>query len=238
MKPWRSAIEGAACAALIACAMIPSPARAGDAGEVTHLSGTLAVQRPDGTLLVLGVKSTVAEGDLLTTQRDSYAQINFIDGSSITLRPYSQLRVEAFSYVQEKPQTDNVFLRLLRGGLRTVTGLVGKRGTQDAYRIGTATATIGIRGSVGDTLYCSPNCAGVVPGGEKLPPATYHQTLSGIFVMESGGQTAVINEGFSASANGSEVKVVTGGIGGGQINFFVPLGGNGLKGPICGGGGD
>jgi hypothetical protein len=122
-------------------------ALAAGAGQVQHLSGTLTVQRADGSVRILSQKSDVNPGETLTTQKDSYAQINMTDGSSMTLRPNTQVKIESFQFSESKPQEDSAFFRLVKGGLRTVTGLVGKRGNQDAYRIGTATATIGIRGS-------------------------------------------------------------------------------------------
>ena len=84
---------------------------------------------------------------------------------------------------------------MIKGGLRTVTGLVGKRGNQDAYRIGTTTATIGIRGSAGETLDCTQGCDGVVPGGDKSEKAVYHNTLTGSYIMTSQDGTVVIGEG-------------------------------------------
>ena len=77
---------------------------AAGAGTVTHLSGTLSVQRGDGSVRILSQKSDVNPGDVLTTQRDSYAQINFVDGSSITMRPNTQVKVEQFTFVQDRPQ--------------------------------------------------------------------------------------------------------------------------------------
>jgi hypothetical protein len=219
-------------AVTLACGVAGGAAQASN-GEVTHLSGTLSVQRPDGTILVLGQKSEVKEGDLLTTQKDSYAQINFTDGSSVTMRPYTQMRIDSFNYVQDKPAADSAFFRLLKGGLRTVTGLVGKRGNQDAYRIGTATATIGIRGSIGDTVSCEPSCAGVMPGGDKLTPGTHHQTHSGSYVMQTGTQTVIINEGSSGFSDGADIKITVGAIGGGSVNLNIPIGGSGLKGAAC-----
>ena len=62
--------------------LFSAAALAAGAGTVTHLSGTLSVQRADGTVRVLSQRSEVHPGDVLTTQRDSYAQINFTDGSS------------------------------------------------------------------------------------------------------------------------------------------------------------
>src|SRR5688572_10738573 len=155
------------------------PALAAGAGEVMNLSGTLSAQRPDGSLLILSQKSEVRPGDVLATQKDSYAQINFTDGSSMTMRPNTRMKIETYEFVQDKPQADSAFFRLIKGGLRTVTGLVGKRGNLDAYRIGTVTATIGVRGSTGTTLYCDPDCKDVVFGGDTLPPGTHHETYTG-----------------------------------------------------------
>ncbi len=168
---------------------------AAGAGQVQHVSGTLSVQRADGSVRVLSQKSEVNPGEVLTTQKDSYAQINFSDGSSMTMRPNTQMKLESYQFVQDKPQEDSAFFRLIKGGLRTVTGLVGKRGNQDAYRIGTSTATIGIRGSAGETLDCTQGCDGVVPGGEKAEKGVYHNTLTGSYIMTSEDGTVVIGEG-------------------------------------------
>ena len=171
-------------------ALFAAGALAAGAGTVTHLSGTLSVQRPDGSVRILSQKSEVNPGDVLTTQRDSYAQINFTDGSSLTMRPNTQIKIEQYHFVQDRPQEDNSFLRLVKGGLRTVTGLVGKRGNQDAYKIGTNTATIGIRGSSGDTIDSSTGgCEGVTPGCDKLPAGVYHTTYTGSYIMQNEGGT-------------------------------------------------
>jgi hypothetical protein len=174
---------------------ISSGAIAAGAGQVQHLSGTLSVQRTDGSVRILSQKSEVNPGEVLTTQKDSYAQINFTDGSSMTMRPNTQMKLESYQFVQDKPQDDSAFFRLIKGGLRTVTGLVGKRGNQDAYRIGTSTATIGIRGSAGETLDCTQGCDGVVPGGDKADKGVYHNTLTGSYIMTSEDGTVVIGEG-------------------------------------------
>jgi hypothetical protein len=179
----------------LAIALMSAAAMAAGPGIVTHLSGTLSVQRPDGSVRILSQKSEVHPGDVLTTQRDSYAQINFTDGSSMTMRPNTQLKVEQYRFVQDRPQEDSSFLRLIKGGLRTVTGLIGKRGNQDAYKIGTSTATIGIRGSSGDTLDCVHGCEGVTSTSEKLEPGVYHATYTGSYIMQNGGGDQLIGEG-------------------------------------------
>lgn len=183
-------------AGCFALALLTGVALADGTGTVTHLSGTLSVQRPGGGVRILSQKSEVHPGDVLTTQRDSYAQINFTDGSSLTMRPNTQIKVERYHFVQDRPQDDHTLLRLVKGSMRTVTGLVGKRGNQDAYQIGTRSASIGIRGSSGDTIdNTSGNCEGAVRGCETLPAGVYHATYAGSYVMRNEGGSQVIGEG-------------------------------------------
>ena len=117
------------------------------AGVVGYMSGTLVAQRQDGTIKVLAGKSEVFAGDMLITAKDSYANVKLKDGSQMTLRPNSNLRIENFQFTKEEPQKDNMLLSLLKGGFRTVTGMIGKRGNADAYKVRAASATIGIRGT-------------------------------------------------------------------------------------------
>lgn len=123
-------------------------------GTITQLSGTLSVKRADGSVRILSVKSEVIPGDTLETQKDSYAQVKFQDGAMITLKPNTQFNIAAYSFNEAKPQEDNAVFSLLKGGLRAVSGLISKRGNQDAYRMNTATATIGIRGTIFDVDDC------------------------------------------------------------------------------------
>ena len=125
------------------------------AGRVGNMSGTLVVQRVDGTVTVVGPKSQVYAGDMLITAKDSFAQVEMNDGTKMTLRPNSNLRIDAYQFRKEAPKDDNIVLRLLKGGFRTVTGLIGKRGNTDAYKLRAATATIGIRGTDFSTRLCA-----------------------------------------------------------------------------------
>lgn len=130
------------------------------AGTVSQLSGTLSVQKADGTVRILSQKSEIQPGDTLNTQRDSYAQIKFADGGQVTIKPNTSVKIERFNFEQAQPQQDSFLFNLVKGGLRAVTGLVGKRGNPDAYKLGTATATIGIRGTTYGTDDCTGSAAG------------------------------------------------------------------------------
>ncbi|BBI99573.1 hypothetical protein FGKAn22_12660 [Ferrigenium kumadai] len=125
------------------------------AGKVGYMSGTLVAQRTDGTIKVLGPKSEVLAGDMLITAKDSYAQVLMNDGAKMTLRPHSNLKIESYQFRKEEPKADNAVFRLLKGGFRTITGLIGKRGDPDAYKLRAASATIGIRGTDFTSRLCA-----------------------------------------------------------------------------------
>jgi hypothetical protein len=124
-----------------------------DTATVSQLAGVLSVQRADGSVRVLSPKSEIAKGDVLVTQRDSFAEIKFSDGAKVTLKPNTSVKLENFTYQENEPGKDSFVMGLLRGGMRAVTGLMGKR-SPDAYSVNTETATIGIRG----TTFTADDC--------------------------------------------------------------------------------
>jgi FecR-like protein len=201
-----------------------------EVGSVRYLVGTLSVQKPDGSTKILSQRSVVEAGDVLSTERDSYAQINFADGSQATLRPNSKLKIEEFKFNEKEPEKDSLAMRLIKGGLRTVTGLIGKRGNQDAYRIQTSTATIGIRGSSGDTLECSSGCGGTTPTSDKLAPGVYHATYVGVYIMtnEQGQQVVGIGQfGFAGPGKPPVLLPADPGLNLRDLPFTLGLGGGG-----------
>jgi len=159
------------------------------AGAVESLSGTVVARAPDGTQRIIAQKSEVFEGELLATASDSYVRVRFKDGGEITLRPNTQLRIETYKFRQDKPQEDNILLNLLKGGLRTITGLVGKRSPR-VYRMDTITATIGIRGTHYGALLCQNDCGGLTrPDGSPLPNGLHLDVADGsILVSNDAGQ--------------------------------------------------
>lgn len=178
--------------AAIVLSLAALPALAGVAGQVTHLSGTLSAKRADGATKLLSVRSEVQEGDLLTTEVDTYARIKFVDGAEVVLRPSSQLRVASYSYAENKPQSDNVFISLLKGGLRAVTGLIGKR-NREAVSFSTPTATIGIRGTHFGALFCSNDCGGIPSASGRPPENGLHLDVAdgAILVRNNAGQQQI-----------------------------------------------
>lgn len=151
-------------------------------GTVTQLSGTLSVRKADGSVRILSQRSQVHSGDTLHTERDSFAQIKFTDGAQLTLKPNSAVRIESFRFSQDKPQEDAFLYSLVKGGLRAVTGIVGKR-SQDKYQLGTETATIGIRGTTLSADDCVNSRAGDCA---RLAAAVYVGVSDGEVVVRNG----------------------------------------------------
>jgi hypothetical protein len=132
---------------LLASLCLPTASWAA-AGIVTHLGGVLNVTRADGTQKLLSIKSEVQQGDVLRTEKDTYARIRFTDGGEVVLRPETVFKIERYRFnaVPVEAQRDGFMMRLVKGALRAVTGLIGKRDPSNV-RMRAGTATIGIRGT-------------------------------------------------------------------------------------------
>jgi hypothetical protein len=124
-------------------------------GVVAHLSGPLLDRKADGSVKVLGLKSEIENGDTLVSEKNTYAQIRFVDNSEITLKPGTTFRVENFNYDAGKPEADSAAFDLVKGGLRSITGLLGKR-NKEKFQLKTPSATIGIRGTTFIAQYVPP----------------------------------------------------------------------------------
>ena len=132
------------------------------AATATSVEGTAYVIRADGRQGILARGSALNVGDSVTTTRNSTVRLRFTDGGETAMRPDSRVAVQSYTYSTDAPQADNLVLGLLKGGLRAITGAIGKRGNVDAYRVNINTATVGIRGTDYTARVCDNDCAGAV----------------------------------------------------------------------------
>ncbi|WEF33419.1 FecR family protein [Pseudoduganella chitinolytica] len=179
------------CVVLATALLVAAPGWAAVAGVVTQLSGPLLAKKANGAVKILSLKSEVENGDTLVTEKNTYAQVRFIDNSEITLRPASTLTIENFSFDSGRQDGDQARFNLVKGGLRSVTGLLGKR-SKEKFELKTPTATIGIRGTTFIVEHVPTGApAGGAPAGGARPPGLYVQVLDGmIFVANGGGGTS------------------------------------------------
>jgi hypothetical protein len=193
-----TAIKSLLLAILLVCFCSAIVFAGQEVGTVTHLSGPLLAKKNDGTTRILTRSAPVEEGDTLVTEKRTYARIKFKDESDVTLKPGTQFKVDKFSFDEKNPKDDSAVMNLVKGGLRTVTGKVGKRGNQDAYEMKTPTATIGVRGTSYGADFCQPGTCG------QLPKGLYVSVLAGTIELSNaaGKQQFLQNQsGFVASTN-------------------------------------
>ncbi len=125
-------------------------------GRVAFMRGQMAARNKDGHERKVRRGEPVYEGDTLLSGRSSFGVIAFRDKSRITLQPQSQFKVDKFSFNEAKPDKNIALMSLLRGGLRAVTGKIGKFKRKN-YQMRTPVATIGVRGT-GYDLQCQGGC--------------------------------------------------------------------------------
>lgn len=164
-------------------------------GVITNLSGAVVAKREDGQSRILSLKSAVNEGDLVATAANSYVRLKFSDGGEVVLRPNTQLKIEAYKYEETRPESDNIVMSLLKGGLRSVTGALGRRNPA-MFKMGTPNATIGIRGTHFGALFCNSDCAGVpMPGGGTPPNGLHVDVADGAIVVSTQAGSAEFRVG-------------------------------------------
>ncbi len=189
--------------ALLAALAAPSLALA-SAGKVLFTLGRVDIQRA-GAVIPATRGMPVEPGDLFDLGATGRTQIRMNDGALIALRPGTSFAIEDFQMpdtaaaavtapadsvpvsapAQDAPSSTRssfnaggrALFSLLKGGFRTITGLIGK-GEQDVYLLRTPAATIGIRGTDYSATYCSANCG---------------SATSGLYVGVSSGKIEVTN---------------------------------------------
>ena len=124
-------------------------------GRVGFLRGDVQVRRGE-ELRPLERRFPLYAGDRIETGAGSAAILVFRDETRMTVRAETVFEIESLTYRDDDAVADSALFRLVRGGLRAVTGLIGKRNA-DRFKIRTAVATIGIRGT-GFDAQCVDGC--------------------------------------------------------------------------------
>jgi hypothetical protein len=136
---------------LLALAAIYPLQSFGAAGVTQFASGDVSRTAAAGAAGALSKGSPIESGDTIVTGREGRAQIRFSDGGMVSLAPNSQFKLANYDD-RGDPAQDHFLVDFLRGGMRALTGLIGKRNKAN-YKVTTTTATIGIRGSAFNAMY-------------------------------------------------------------------------------------
>lgn len=155
---------------LLCFSLVCTSAYAGLAGHVILAKGDVVAVSASGEIRPLQRRSEIFAGDTLRTGDDGNAQIRFIDKALLTLKPDSELNINAYQFAaSDNPQGEKAVMNLVKGGFRTITGSIGK-GDKSAYKVSTPAASIGIRGTNYEVQQESDNSfvMAVYSGGIKV----------------------------------------------------------------------
>ena len=137
-------------------------------GRVAFVKGEARAVSLFGKERALAAGGPVFQGDTLETGAGAFVVIAFRDESRITLLQHTQFRITRHEYDAREPGRASALMRLLRGGIRVVAGLISKI-RPEAYEVATPVATISTRGTRFDVV-CSGVCA--QNGHSSLTPST------------------------------------------------------------------
>ncbi|MCW5625375.1 MAG: FecR domain-containing protein [Burkholderiales bacterium] len=144
-------------------AAFPALVRA-EAARVEFAIGPVSAAAADGSTRTLTKGAVIEAGDLVNTGSGGRVQLRFTDGAFVSLQPDTQFRVDQYRFNGQQDGSERGFFSLLKGGLRTITGLVG-RSNKKNYQVTTQVATIGIRGTE-YTIQYGKSITGSVGEGE------------------------------------------------------------------------
>lgn len=168
-------------AALAAHAQSPQPA-----GRVLLAVGEVSAER-GGQSVPLALNAPVFEGDTLRLGAASNAQVRMSDQSVVALRERTVFRIDEYRYAGGE-EGRGVF-SLLAGGMRTVTGVIGRAaGQRGNYAVKTPTSTIGIRGTHYTLVHCDNDCGNASTASALLARAGNDtMTDAGLQLAQAGG---------------------------------------------------
>jgi hypothetical protein len=121
---------------LMLAPLAQAQAQAQVVGTVTKVSGLMVAKSAEGRTRVLAENSPLRQGDTVTTERNTFGRLEFVDGAAIVLQPESLLVLTRYSYDAGKPELDKVELELTQGGFSSTAGALGQR-SRDATVITT-----------------------------------------------------------------------------------------------------
>jgi hypothetical protein len=162
-------------------ALLGADSALAEAGRFQFVHGDVFVVHPNGSQTAARKGDNVEEGDTIATGAFAQAQLVMKDEGLIALRPDSRLRIDVYRVTGKADGAEQGVFGLLRGGFRSITGWIG-RINKDNYKVHTATATIGIRGTDHESMYIAPPLPGETPLG---PPGTYDKVNSGQTYLET-----------------------------------------------------
>jgi hypothetical protein len=121
----------------------PAPSDVQPIGRVATVSGNSTAMR-NGVAIALNVGDAVYKGDVVQTAGNSAIAVIFGDGTTFNLTANARMVLNEFVYNPAPGSANFALINLVQGSITFVAGEVAKTGDM---KIGTPTATLGIRGT-------------------------------------------------------------------------------------------
>jgi hypothetical protein len=180
-------------------------AQAASQVQLIAVVGDVRILGRDGVQRAAARGGELREGETLVSGANGLAQLRLADGGMISVRGNTEIKLDRFTYRGKDDRSASFFVSLLKGGFRSVTGLIGQL-NRDGYKVNTPFATIGIRGTVHNPFVQLP-----APPGEQtlVAPGAYDYVEQGATIMQTPqGQTLVIGAqqtGFISQAGAAQI---------------------------------
>jgi hypothetical protein len=157
--------------------------------RVAVLSGSATALGPDGHSRMLNEGAALFSGDTVRTAKASHAVLGFRDRTKVTVTADSEFKLEDVRFAGPRSDSGNFAVRLVRGGIRLLTGLLAKRDPK-AATVGITTAVIGLRGT-GTDAAIAPHC--VAP--QDCPESALVETWEPEVTLNADARSLVIDAG-------------------------------------------
>jgi len=130
---------------------VSTAAVAEDSSGMVIASRGIVIALANGESRELKQGGFVYVNDEILTSARSFAVLQFTDGAKVTVRPNSNLIIEAYLYAGN--DSDEATLSLVSGGLRIITGAMAKT-NPEKYKVRTPVALMGVRGTEFSIMLC------------------------------------------------------------------------------------
>ncbi|MFM9881797.1 MAG: FecR domain-containing protein [Burkholderiales bacterium] len=170
------------------------------AGRFLWVRGAVTIIDVNGESRIAAKHAAVLEGETIRTGPDGLAQLRLVDRGILSLRTDTELALKRYSFEGSSESAGSVLMYLTRGGVRSVTGLIGKI-NPSAYTLETPTALVGVRGTDHETYHVPLD-----DGDGRGSPGTYDHVHEGTTVLQGPTNTLEIKSGQSGFAGLTEQK--------------------------------
>lgn len=180
--------------------LVIAPAQAAEvAARVQFVVGQVSATDAAGDRRRLHRGDEVYAGDTLHSAAASAAQLVFSDNGRMAIRANTVVRIEDYHFDANDRAGSNAFVALLRGAVRSITGLIGKYNKRNVVMV-TPVATIGIRGTDYEVIHVAGES---VAADVRGIAGTYNKVYSGATLLQSAPGTLPLDPGQIGFVGGS-----------------------------------